>query len=435
MYNAPDPRRLYEFRCPVHGFIEVNHWEREVINHPAFQRLRRIRQLGWTEYVYPGGTHTRFEHSLGVMHVATRVYEAVTQRSRAFLESNLQYNQVGIGRDRQLVRFAALLHDVGHAPFSHASEELMPARPDSSKKYRHEDYSAAIVRECLKEVIEGHSFNDNVGLTAEEIASLIDGTTAARRAIFWRELVDGQMDADRMDYLLRDSIHLGVQYGRFDLDRIVSTICVTAGGEEERTDPRLAVAEGGLHAAIGLVLARYYMFTQVYFHKTRVAYDTHLREALSNMLPGGVFPSPLADDLNKYMEWDDWLVLGKLAAGSGGPHGDRLRNRSHYREIMHTNESPELTELKRLDRIKTELGQLVVAEVLSAKSWYKTGEPDIPIITNSPDLTVTPLSTLSPVIEQLKLAPHRQVRLYAVPERITEARSAVKAIPGDSHER
>ena len=427
---TPDHRRLYEIRCPVHGFIEVNHWEREVINHPTFQRLRRIRQLGWTEYVYPGATHTRFEHSLGVMHIATRVYDAVAQRSRPFLESCLQYdpNGVGIGRDRQLVRFAALLHDVGHAPFSHVSEELMPIRPASVKKYRHEDYSASIVRQCLREVIEGHPFNDNVGLTAEEIASLIDGTTEARRAIFWRELVDGQMDADRMDYLLRDSTHLGVQYGRFDLDRIISTIVGTTVGEEERTDHRLAVDESGLHAAIGLVLARYYMFTQVYFHKTRVAYDTHLREAIADMLPAGVFPPPRGEDLEEYIKWDDWAVLGKLAGGRGGTHGERLRTRSHYREITHTSESPKIDELIIVDRIKSELGDLVVDEVLSKKSWYKTGETDIPIITDSPSAVVKPLSTFSPVIEQLKRAPHRQVRLYALPEYVGKARSVARNI-------
>ena len=200
------------------------------------------------EYIYPGGNHTRFEHSLGVMHVATRIYDAVVQRSRTLLESRLQYDDAGVHRDRQLVRFAALLHDVGHAPFSHSSEELMPPRPNDCIKYRHEDYSAAIVRRCLKTAIENHPFNENVGLTAEEIASLLEGTTTARRAIFWRELIDGQIDADRMDYLLRDSIHLGVQYGRFDLDRIVSTIVAAEVREETRRVHRLAVSAGGLHA-------------------------------------------------------------------------------------------------------------------------------------------------------------------------------------------
>ena len=134
----PASQRTYEFRCPVHGFIQVNDWERTVIDHPAFQRLRRVRQLAWTDYVYPGSTHTRFEHSLGVMHVVTRMYDAISQRSRTILESQLDYDRhgVGIARDRQLMRFAALLHDTGHAPFSHAAERVAAESTEYEQKVR-----------------------------------------------------------------------------------------------------------------------------------------------------------------------------------------------------------------------------------------------------------------------------------------------------------
>src|SRR5438105_10038224 len=116
---VPDPHRTYEVRCPVHGFIPISDWEREIINQPAFQRLRRIRQLGWTDQVYPGAMHTRFEHSLGVMHMATRLYEAIVGRSYDVLKDELAYNDDGLRRDKALVRLTALLHDVGHGPFSH----------------------------------------------------------------------------------------------------------------------------------------------------------------------------------------------------------------------------------------------------------------------------------------------------------------------------
>ena len=307
MANASVSKLTYEFRCPVHGFIEVNDWERSVIDNPVFQRLRRIRQLGWTDYVYPGSTHTRFEHSLGVLHVVTRMYDAIAQRSTPLLQSQLAYDADGVGRlrDRQLMRFAALLHDVGHGPFSHASEDLLPYRPKTNKKYVHEDYSAEIVRHRLKHAIEDHPTNDNMSLRADDIASLIDGTSLNRHVLFWRELIDGQMDADRMDYLLRDSLHLGVQYGRFDLDRIVATLMAVDMRPEDPagSECRLAVAKGGLHAAVGLILARYFMFTQVYFHRTRVAYDIHLRNALAHMLPGSVFPPPVDDGIDEYLKW------------------------------------------------------------------------------------------------------------------------------------
>ena len=421
----PASQRTYEFRCPVHGFIQVNDWERTVIDHPAFQRLRRVRQLAWTDYVYPGSTHTRFEHSLGVMHVMTRMYDAISQRSRTVLESQLDYDRhgVGIARDRQLMRFAALLHDTGHAPFSHAAEELLPNRPNTNKKYGHEDYSAEIVRRQVKDVIENHPANDNLGLAAADVASLIDGTSRNRRALFWRELLDGQMDADRMDYLLRDSLHLGVQYGRYDLDRIVATAMAVEMGRQDSGDVecRLAVAKGGWHAAVGLILARYFMFTQVYFHKTRVAFDIHLRKALAHMLPDGVLPPPEDDAMDEYLKWDDWRVVGRLAEDEGGEHGERLRDRNHFRQIWESPESPLTDAQAHLDALRSTLGDVLVAEEWSEKSWYKTGNPDIQVATGDSG-EVRPLSDYSPVIKQLKDAPHRQIRLYALPENADNGR-------------
>src|SRR3984957_8617057 len=112
------------------------------------------------------------------------------------------------------------------------------------------------------------------------------------------------MDADRMDYLLRDSYHAGVQYGRFDLHRLISTIKPVRYYDGRA--PRLGISRGGWHAAEALILARYFMFTQVYFHKTRVAYDVHLRKALEELLPNRQFPSPAGEHLKEFLIWDDW---------------------------------------------------------------------------------------------------------------------------------
>ena len=116
-----DPHRTYEIRCPIHGFIPYSDWEREIINQPAFQRLRRIRQLALTDYIYPGAMHTRFEHSLGVMHIASQLYDAVSKRSFALLKDNLIYTEEALKRDKVIVRLTALLHDTGHGPFSHGA--------------------------------------------------------------------------------------------------------------------------------------------------------------------------------------------------------------------------------------------------------------------------------------------------------------------------
>ncbi|HJX84286.1 MAG TPA: HD domain-containing protein [Candidatus Angelobacter sp.] len=417
-----NPHKTYEIRCPVHGFIRLNDWEWDVISQPAFQRLRRIRQLAWTDYVYPGAMHTRFEHSLGVMHAATMLYDSIVNNSRELLESELAYNAAGFERDRQLVRFAALLHDVGHAPFSHAAEELFPAK-DAGQKYVHEDYSVAIIEAGLRGAIEEHPLNSNYNLRAEEITALIKGGSSARKTVFWRDLITSQMDADRMDYLLRDSYHAGVQYGRFDLHRLINTIRAIPFKDK---DPRLGISEGGIHAAEGLVLARYFMFTQVYFHKTRVAYDVHLRTAMKQLLPNGQFPRPVGAELVEFLGWEDWKVLGLLNGGGGGDDGERIRSRNHFRQVFHTPEAPGADDIEQLQKVKTKLGSLMVAEEHAEKSWYKTGPLDIPVLSDIGKNLVSPLSKHSRVVGSMQ--PNNQVFLYVKPEDVAKAKQIVDEV-------
>jgi HD superfamily phosphohydrolase len=424
MIGMRDLHETYEIRCPVHGFVPVDSWEWDLINHPAFQRLRRIRQLALTDMVYPGANHTRFEHSLGVMHVASMLYDAIVRRSRKLLEEALTYNEDGFRRDRKLVRLAALLHDVGHSPFSHAGEQLFPLQNDGQERFRHEHYSAAVIRGPLKEVIEQHALNQNYGLQAEDVAALIEGRVSASRSVFWRELISGQMDADRVDYLLRDSLHTGVDYGRFDWRRLVNS--VEAARFDEARGLRLGVAEGGFHAAEGLVLARYFMFTQVYFHKTRVAFDHHLLEALRKMLPSGRFPRPLAGELEEFLRWDDWKAVGMLADGKGGEHGRRIVERDHFREVYHTAEAPDESDLERLEQVRASLGDLVQAEEFAEKSWYKVGTPDIPVISDNPARPVVPLSECSRIVKNLKAI--GKVMLFARNEDKEIARKLVKEL-------
>lgn len=406
----------------MHGFISLNDWEREIVSGPAFQRLRRIRQLAWTDQVYPGAMHTRFEHSLGVMHVISMLFGAIGSRSLDVLRDEFGYTPEGLRRDQQLIRIAALLHDVGHSPFSHASEDLFPEN-EKGGKFKHEQYSAAIVRTQFREVIENHPLNTaNYGFRAEDVAALLEGSTKAKQTLFWRELLDGQMDADRMDYLLRDSHHAGVQYGRFDLNRVSNTM-VAIKGTRGRA-PRLGFSEGGWHSAEGLVLARYFMFTQVYFHKTRVAYDIHLKGALSEILPGGKFPRPVGAELDEFLKWDDWRVLGELHAGKGGEHGRRLVDRDHYRIVFKSPEIPGPGDLSFLENIKLKLGTLVVSTEEASKSWYKTGVADIPIVSDFDPGLVQPLSWHSNVVRSMKA--NNQVLLYVRPEDSEKARKIVR---------
>ena len=176
-----------------------------------------------------------------------------------------------------------------------------------------------------------------------------------------------------MDYLLRDSLHSGVTYGQYDWQRLIHTI--VALPETEQGSVRLGVMEGGWHAAETLLLARYFMFTQVYFHKTRVVLDFHLQNSLKELLPKECFPSPVNSDLDGYLKWDDWRVLGLLANNEGGEHGQRLACRNHYREITHTPETPSPDDLDQLKKWRDKLNDLLAIEIPAEKSWYKMGPP------------------------------------------------------------
>lgn len=322
------------------------------------------------------------------------------------------------------MRLGALLHDVGHSPFSHASEELFPDQANGEGKYVHEQYSAAIVRGPLKEAIEDHKLNQgNYGFTADDVPALIEGSAGAKQGIFWRDLITGQMDADRMDYLLRDSHHAGVQYGRLDLHRLISTVTAIPG--VEGSPPRLGIEYGGWHAAEALVLARYFTFTQGYFHKRRVAYDIHLREAMKELLPGGHFPRPLPGELDEYLRWDDWRVLGLLAEGKGGEHGARLSKRDHYRLVFQTNEIQTEADRRKLARVRESLGDLLAAEMPAGKSWYKRDDSDIAVYLNQDgQKKVAPVSEYSNVVRHL--GKNDQILVYCRPEQRREAARKVE---------
>jgi len=350
------------------------------------------------------------------------LYDSIRRNSAEVLKQQLAFTEDGLGRDRQLVRLAALLHDVGHTPFSHSAEDLFPERGAAGEKFAHEDYSAAIIRSEFRSAIEDHQLNRNYRFIADDVAGLIEGGQAAKTSIFWRDLIDGQMDADRMDYLLRDSRHIGVHYGRFDLHRLISSVIAIPGVEDH--PPRLGIEEGGWHAAVALVLARYFMFTQVYFHKTRVAYDVHLRETMKTLLPDGHFPKPTGTELKEFLRWDDWEVLGLLADGKGGEHGKRIIERNHYRRIYYTPEVCADKDLVELDAVKVKLGTLVLAEESAKKSWYKAGSRDIPVYSRVRSPSVQPLSKYSKVIENMM--ENNQVFLYVDAASRHEAERLVK---------
>lgn len=426
--------KTYEIRDPIYGFVELDDWERDIINHPVFQRLRRIRQLGLTDMVYPGAMHTRFEHSLGVMHVATRMFDEIIKRRKEFLEKELYYREEGLKRDRTLVRISCLLHDVGHAPFSHAGESLM-IKDSSGKKYKHENYSAAAVAFLMKDVIENHPINQNYGIKAQDISDFLNNSPNLGRCLLWRSLLSSQLDADRADYLLRDSYHIGVAYGQYDLNRLLVTMTVAIDPEDN--SPKLAVEDGGVHTAEALIVARYMMFTQIYFHHTRRAFDHHLTMAIRSLLSEAqqdsaletkdAFPPPTSpENVEKYLEWNDWRVLGLINEGKGGDDGSIIKERKHHRRVFETPEVPSKENLEFAEWLLPEIGRFDPINDEAGKSWYKFDDTDIPILERpgKGDEELTTLSQLSSVVKGLKAV--SQMRFYVPYEKKEEARAKVE---------
>ena len=251
------PQRIY--RDPVHNIIPLREDTAEgrlmirLIDTPEFQRLRRIKQLGLGLYTYQGAEHSRFTHSLGAMHLMTRILKQLEDRHAIDEE------------ERATVRAAALLHDVGHGPFSHAMEKVLGVH--------HEQMTMAAVTSAetnLNAVLR--SFSSEL---PRQIASVIDGKF---KPAALAQLVSSQLDVDRMDYLLRDSLMTGAKYGMYDLEWIINAIQI-----DEEAD-RIYIAARGVYAVEEYLQARYYMFRQVYFHRTLRSAEAVLRSAVRRAL-------------------------------------------------------------------------------------------------------------------------------------------------------
>ncbi|RZN63177.1 HD domain-containing protein [Methanonatronarchaeum sp. AMET6-2] len=274
---------------PVHGYIPVEDFVLDLVDTSVVQRLRRIKQLGFSYLVYPGANHTRFEHSLGAYHLACEVCSSL-----------------GIEGCRE-IKAAALLHDIGHGPFSHTSEEILVDRFGRS----HEDFAEEVV---LSSMVGG--VLDDYGLDLDLVVSLIRGEEK------FGQIISSELDVDRMDYLVRDAHYTGVAYGTIDYERLIN--------EMSFVDGDLIVNEGGLQAAESLLVSRFLMQPTVYFHHASRIAENMVMSAVEVALDRGLL------DGRRFRRMFDFEVLVELRDVEGlvGRLISRVMDRDLYKRAL-----------------------------------------------------------------------------------------------------
>lgn len=313
-----------EIRDPIHGPIEVSPAEKRVIDHPLVQRLRRVRQLGFSETTFPGATHTRFLHSLGAMHLAGLAFDAVARDLGHLDLASLQ-------RARAALRLAALLHDLGHPPMSHTGEAILPLGRDlgnpagtqPDRAVTHEQMTCALILASDLSPLLQDAFQD-LDVRPDDVACILgadvqgdpfrkDGVTILP---LLRQLIAGELDVDRMDYLLRDSYFTGVTYGRFEKDWLLSHVGAHPVGDAMC----LSLDSSAIFAFEDFLLSRYHMFLMVYAHHKTLAYHRMLGRFLDGDAGRNL---RLPADPVAFRECDDEWLLARLRA-SDDPWARRI---------------------------------------------------------------------------------------------------------------
>lgn len=342
-----------EIRDPVHGSIYYSPAEVAVLDTPEYQRLRSIKQLGFSEFSFPGATHNRYLHSIGVGHLAVQAFDSIF---RAFPFSK---NTVKI-RLRQTFRLAALLHDVGHGPLSHTTEEVMPQLseldvkaygPNQKKRQaNHEDYTIKYVTESsIAETIRTQ-FSD---IDPYYVACLIDNKLPSRDDFFvdqgvdfrplLTQLVSSELDVDRMDYLERDSYFCGTNYGKIDHEWLLQNMTLHISEQKAY----LALNRRALYSFDDFLISRHHMHLMVYFHHKSIIYEEMLNRYLTSKECRFFLPS----NITEYTSYNDYKLYEHLASVNN-EWAQRISARKPYRVLI---EMHNVVDSKRPEFLKSQL--------------------------------------------------------------------------------
>jgi hypothetical protein len=412
-------------RDPLYGFVGLSKKEEKLLDTTCMQRLSRIKQLAHTYIVYPSAVHTRLEHSLGVLYIAGRISE------------QLKLPQ----KQRRILRIAALLHDIGQGPFSHIFEE--PMRRINGEEYTHEMVTKLMVEyePQIKKVL---------GDLKEEVISVLQGGSLLS------DIISSSLDADKLDYLRRDSHHIGVAYGLFDLERIIRTICkISEDGRDY-----LAIHEKGKDALESYRLARYAMHSQVYEHHTRLIADDMFLKAVSLAFDEGCLLKEnykISDPNNfidNFLKLDDYSIQHKILQNSTGTakkiiqavQDRKLLKRAFYvpltkegvrdpirrkKIIEMTREEIEKIEKKIAEELDIDPAYVVVhLQSIKIKLYERfeqtLGGKELPIYVKRRDGSIASFDEESPI--SASLSPIRRVYLFCPKKNVVKARSIAESI-------
>lgn len=380
-----------DIRDVIHGVIQIDSHELPILDSFLFQRLRQIRQTGFAEHSYPGATHNRYIHSLGALQTITDSFDAIFEKLKARSPN-------AWARFRAISRLGALLHDIGHGPLSHTTEFAMPEvskldpKNHSKRKATHEDYTLKIILDSpLTPLLEKAA--KPFGFTPLHIASLIETDIKVNEDFFiekvdgeklnfkpvLHQLISSELDADRMDYLRRDSYHCGVNYGVFDYSWILRNL--TAHSKDGSV--YLAFKHRALYSFEDFLLARFNMFLQVYLHHKTVVYDEMLAKYLNDPECDYVLPA----DLESYAQCTDSHLYSHLAR-SKNVWARRIVEKRPFKMLLETHSGIPSTEKAReqqeaiFQKVKKDLDAKKIPYIATKSTGFLSkyfGKSDYPI--------------------------------------------------------
>jgi HD superfamily phosphohydrolase len=424
-----------EVRDPIHGTIYLSTGETAVVDSQEFQRLRAIKQLGFADISFPGATHTRFLHSLGVCHLAGLVFD---QMFKAFPFSHPSVKS----RFRQVFRLGALLHDVGHGPLSHTTEEVMPMlhelrlaiyaerSKDKSLRATHEDYTIKYLMDSPLTEILKKNFSD---ISPIHVACLIDKSLAAPDDFFvdkgmdfrplLSQLVSGELDCDRMDYLERDSYFTGTNYGKFDRDWMIANLIPYQMDQKYY----LAINRRALYTFDDFLISRHHIHLMVYFHHKAIVFE----EMLNRYLDSADADFRLPADINEYTLYNDFKLYEHLAQ-SKNEWAHRLAFKQPYKMISEVHSSGQDNKAQQIHDLLTKEGFNVIWASSKARlSKYHQAIQDTlsyPIFvidSYNPKEKPMPIQETTEIFQKYESARVIE-RLYVAPERFEDGRRLIR---------